>query len=314
MGRMHRTVRALSPNVRLLSLAVLLACASPLAAQKLGEVPIVPPTSSAEKGKTLEWVSAEGRPYWYRLPEKIDARKPPNLVIMLHGTGLNWGWSFWNYPIGNGKFRSGDIVVSPDGLTPGQSGTFNFIQGKKDGDQIAGLNRLFRGRFPIDKVYLYGHSQGAFFAYWFAGEHTELVDGIVAHAGNVLQVKHHELAKEKVAIAILHGEADAVVPVECAHRSHKIYEDQGYKKLKLEIVEDLTAQSGHWPLPKNVAALLDWLDEVSVDSPALEVRVALDEIAKESPDLLAIGEAIAEAKSLLGRYRGDDKKELEARV
>ena len=152
---------------------------------------------------------------------------------MLHGTGLKWGWAFWNYPIATGEFRGNDVVVAPEGMTPGGEGIFNFTQAKPDREHIAGLITYLKKKLPIGKVYVYGHSQGAFFAYWFAGERPDLVDGIVAHAGNVLgDVKHPKAAKENVAIGILHGRADAVVPVECAYTTEKVYKEQGYKKLR----------------------------------------------------------------------------------
>ncbi|MBT6969192.1 MAG: hypothetical protein HOA02_10445, partial [Planctomycetes bacterium] len=253
-------------------LVVLLFCAE-ASAQKYGEVDKVAPSPNAPQGQTLEWTSAEGKSYWYRLPHQINPKKPPNLVLMLHGTGLTWGWAFWNYPISNGGFRGNDIVIAPEGMTPGGGDTFNFTQSKPDGDHIAGLIRHFKSKFPIDKVYVYGHSQGAFFCYWFAGAYTELVDGIVAHAGNVLTVNHNKLAKDKVAIGILHGKADAVVSVKCAHRTEKIYKQQGYKKIKMNIVEGLTERSGHWPLPTQVAEMFDWLDQVNADSPQLALSV-----------------------------------------
>ncbi len=129
----------------------LFASGTSLYAQKIGSVPRVPPTPGAERSVVLEWTSAEGQPYWYRLPKKIDAKSPPRLVFMLHGTGLDHGWSFWNCPIVKGSFRANDIVISPDGLTK-RGETYNFVQGKKDGDQIVGLIELFRQRFPISEI------------------------------------------------------------------------------------------------------------------------------------------------------------------
>jgi len=296
---------------------VLLALLSPgkLGAQKIGEVERVSPSLDAPRGRVLEWTSAEGQEFWYRLPHKIDRNNAPNLVFMLHGTGLNHGWSFWNYPIGNGRFRGNDIVISPDGLTPGQGDTFNFVQNKKDGDQISGLIRQFRGKFPIGKIYLYGHSQGAFFCYWFAGAYTELVDGIVAHAGNVLNVNHNKLAKEKVAIGILHGRADAVVSVDCAIRTEKIYREHGYKNLKMTIVEGLSPSSGHWPLPSEVAKMFDWLDQVNADSPELAASVVVGELAKEEPDLQIVASSTAKARKLSKRLkRGEETKALREKI
>jgi predicted esterase len=295
------------PISRAIAFALLLPCAQLALAQKEAEA--VEPSPKAPRGKVLEWKSAQGKPYWYRLPKDLDAKKPPDLLLMLHGTGLDHRWSFWNYPI-VGEFRKRDIVVSPDGLTPGGDNVFNFVQGPKDGDQIAGLITDFKQRFPIGRVYLYGHSQGAFFCYWFAGEHPELIDGIVAHAGNVLDVKHSKLAKQKVAIGILHGRADAVVPVDCALRTEKIYREQGYEKLKLEIVEGLTEQSGHWPLPVQVPLLLNWLDQVSTQSAAQAVRTAASELRREAPDLRVIAEQLTKARKLLPKAEDADKKEL----
>ncbi|MCA8961848.1 MAG: hypothetical protein KDC38_15090, partial [Planctomycetes bacterium] len=283
-------------------------------AQKLGEVQRAAPTLDAPRGQALEWTSAEEKTYWYRLPREISAKQRPDLIFMLHGTGLNWGWSFWNYPIANGRFRGNDIIVSPEGMTPGQGDTFNFTQNKRDGDQIAGLIREFRSRFPIDKVYIYGHSQGAFFCYWFAGAYTELIDGIVAHAGNVLDVNHNALAKEKVAIGILHGKADAVVSVDCAYRTENVYRQQGYRKIKLYIVEGLNETSGHWPLPNQVAEMFEWLDEVNADTPRLASKVALHELAKESPDLRIIVESVAKARSGSKRIDGDDAETVRAQI
>jgi predicted esterase len=283
-----------------------------LPAQKRGEVPKVAPSTKAARGEVLEWQSQQGRAYWYRLPDKISEQDPPNLLFMLHGTGLDHCWSFWNYPI-QGDFRKRDIVVSPDGLTPGGE-TNNFVQGPKDGEQIAGLIADFKQAFPIGRVYLYGHSQGAFFCYWFAGEYPELIDGIVAHAGNVLQVKHGKLARQKVAIGILHGRADAVVPVECAIRTEAIYREEGYEKLKLEIVEGLTEQSGHWPLPFHVDQMLEWLDTVSVLSADQAVRSAASQLGAEQPDLAIVADQIGRAQKLFRKAGAAEKKQLQPQL
>lgn len=298
-----------------LTCAAFLFClpASESAAQEKADE-IVAPSSDVPVGKTLEWQTPEGRPYWYRIPRKIKASDPPALILFLHGTGGSHGWAFWNYRLADGNFRKDDILVSPDGLSPGRNGTFNFMQGKKDGDQLAGLITRFQEEFPIGRVYVYGHSQGAFFTYWFAGEYPELVDGIIAHAGNVLQVQHPKLAKEKIAVAILHGEADAVVTVECAYRTHGIYQEQGYRKLKLQIVEGLTEQSGHWPLPSEVLKLLDWLDQVSEKTASQAVTIGMEAIAGAEPDLVLIRTSVQEAKGLLKGVEGEERAHLDLRI
>lgn len=279
-------------------------------AQKIGEVPKVKPSKKSPRGETLEWTSTAERPYWYRLPKKIDAKKPPNLIVMLHGTGMNHGWAFWNYGVGGGTFRPDDIVISPDGCTPGGR-TFNFDQrNKKDIDQIADLIKLFKKVYPVNNVYLYGHSQGAFFCYTFAGEHPELVDAFIAHAGNVLSAKHPKVAKENVGVAILHGKVDQVVSVAAAHRTYKIYKDLGYKKLKLEIVEGLRKEAGHWPLPTHVKKLLEWCDRVSTKTARGAIDIAKAAVEKDPVDLVTVAESLASAKKLIKKHKGKDKAEL----
>jgi predicted esterase len=243
------------------------------------------------------------------VPKKQRGKRKPALVFMLHGTGLNHGWSFWNYPIADGTFRGDDIVVSPDGLTPGNGDTFNFVQNKKDGEQIVALIKHFRSKFDVGNVYLYGHSQGAFFCYWFAGEHPELVDGIVAHAGNVLDVRHSKLAKDRVAIGILHARSDQVVPAECAERTEKIYHDQDYRKVKCWIVDGIRDQAGHWPLPTHVATMFEWLDEVSTSNPVQAVEVARSALAGKEPNFAVAVRAAGEARVGLKKYKGEDKSE-----
>lgn len=289
---------------------ILLVLSTVLPAQKIGEVPRVEPNRKAERGVALEWTSPEGRAYWYRLPKKSPK---PNLIIMLHGTGLNHGWSFWNYGVADGHFRPDDIVVSPDGLTPGGQ-TFNFVQGDKDGDQIAGLIRLFRSRFDVNRVFLYGHSQGAFFCYWFGGRHPQLIDGYVAHAGNLLQADHPAEAKSKLGIAILHGRADAVVPVICATDTEKRLKDLGYQKVRLEIVDGLTEQSGHWPLPQQVKELMKWLDRVSVDDAATLLGLAETDLGGKDPDLETLVRNLAKLPKLVRKAPKNQRESLSGRA
>jgi predicted esterase len=291
---------------------------SPFFAQKEADQ-VVAPGPDAPAGKVLEWRSAEDKPYWYRVPDfkdsakaasKGEARKPA-LILMLHGTGMKWGWAFWNYPIVRGKFREHDIVVAPEGMTPGHGDTFNFVQNKNDGEHIAGLIQDFQKAYEIDRVYLYGHSQGAFFCYWFAGEYPELVDGIVAHAGNVLSVNHSKKSREGVAIGILHGLADAVVPVSCAFRTQRIYQKEDYANVKLQAVEGLTPKSGHWPLPHQVGQMFAWLDKVCVDDAKLAVDLLHAELDRDQPDVSVLPLLDRRVGALLKKYKGDDASKLQ---
>ena len=186
------------------------------------------------RGQVLEWTSAEGKPYWYRLPKNLDraaaAGTRPHAPRHRPQVGL-----------GVLELSDRDRRVPRErhrrrarGHDARRRGHVQLHAGEAGPRSHRGLIAYFKKKLPIGKVYLYGHSQGAFFAYWFAGEHPELVDGIVAHAGNVLaDVKHPKAAKEKVAIGILHGRADAVVPVDAPTRPRRSTRSRGTRSCKL---------------------------------------------------------------------------------
>ncbi|HEX5138786.1 MAG TPA: hypothetical protein VFY93_17570, partial [Planctomycetota bacterium] len=135
--------------------------------------------------------------------------------------------------------------------------------------------------------------------YYFAGEEPDLVDGIVAHAGNFFKAKLDKGAREKVAIGILHGRADAVVTVQCAFTTFLTYREGGYEHVKLMVVDGLNEQSGHWPLPWHVPRMLAWCDRTAAKSPASAAEAALEELAQEEPDLAAVARAAALGTKLL---------------
>jgi pimeloyl-ACP methyl ester carboxylesterase len=286
---------------------IVLVLAAGAAAQELKPVPAAPAATLASG--TYEATSPGKRPYLYRVPDK--GPRPPCLILMLHGTGMKYGWPFWNYPIHTGHFRPFDFVVAPESDDPDKG----FLQGKADRDEVASLIKLFRKTWPeIRRVYLYGHSQGAFFCYYFAGEEPEMLDGIVAHAGNFFKAKLDKTARDRVAIGILHGRADAVVTVQCAFTTFLTYREGGYANVKLMVVDGLNEQSGHWPLPWHVPRMLAWCDRVSAKGPLDAAEAALEELAQEEPDLGAVGQAATLGRSLVEKAAPDEARAASERL
>lgn len=290
------------------TVVALLAVAAVAAAQELKPEPAAPAATLAA-GKTYEATSPGKRPYLYRVPD--PGPRAPHLILMLHGTGMKYGWPFWNYPIHTGHFRKHDFVVAPESENP-DSG---FVQGKPDRDEIAALIKLFKKTWPqIRNVYLYGHSQGAFFCYYFAGEEPLMIDGVVAHAGNFFKAKLDKGARDKVAIGILHGRADAVVTVQCAFSTDLVYREGGYRNVKLMVVDGLNEQSGHWPLPWHLPRMLAWCDRVTAKSPVDAAEAALEELAQEEPDLVAVATAVAAGRRLLEKASPEEARVASERL
>lgn len=121
-----------------------------------------------------------------------DPEVGTNLTLVLHGNGLDHRWTFWNQP--EREFRPDDLVVSPDGTMPhAGTGANECPAGASDIARVKALIVELKAVWNVRQVFLYGHSQGAFFVFHSAGAEPELVDGVVGHAGGVDQ--HGRLAR-----------------------------------------------------------------------------------------------------------------------
>ena len=158
-------------------------------ARNFEDPPELKPDATAESGVVYRWESANRLRYTWLLPDGYDPSQPTDVTVILHGTGLDYRWGHWNNPIG--VFRPQDIVLSVDGPTPDNK-TRLFMGEKDDAEAFKVFLSEMREMFSIDDIFLYGHSQGGFFAIYFAGEHPDLVDGAVAHdaLAGVAAVQH----------------------------------------------------------------------------------------------------------------------------
>ncbi|MFG0319307.1 MAG: hypothetical protein ACF8XB_18700 [Planctomycetota bacterium JB042] len=265
-----------------LAVAVLLAGASvPLAAKDHEER--APSANDAKgRGKVFQSETAGGLRYEYFVPKSYDPERGAVLTMVFHGSNLDRRWAFLNHEAG--KFRPNDIVVSPDGPTPNGSGGFNFRFADKDMRAVEGLHQELSNAFRVRRTLLYGHSQGAFFAFAFAGEHPDLVHGVLGQAGGVwigtkAGPKHHEQA-----VAVLHGTADPVVSLASSAGAVKFFADAHYPKLHFRTLRDWN----HWPSPPQAAQLLAWCDAMT-DDDFRGVAASFDELlaVKEDADLVA---------------------------
>ena len=162
------------------------------------------------KGKVYSWKAKDGLVYRYYIPKKYDPEKGANLTFILHGSNLSAGWGFWNHKAG--QFRPDDIVVSPDGTTPNGSGGFNFMGRPKDAKRLHALHEELKKLFKIQATFLYGHSQGSFFSFFYAGQYPEDVQGVVGHASGVWAQTQGPRKAHHQAIVLMHGTQDPVVP------------------------------------------------------------------------------------------------------
>jgi predicted esterase len=258
-------------TVQLLLAAALLA--APALADKLKSQEPGPKS----KGKLCEWKSKDGLAYVHYVPKGYDEERGANLVLILHGSNLSRGWGFANHK--PGEFRPDDIVVSPDGTTPNGQGGFNFMGEPKDAQRLRALVEELKQALKVRATFLYGHSQGSFFALYYAGEYPAEVQGVLAHASGVWNWTKLAPEGHHQAIVIMHGTNDPVVPYGLSVSSYDTYVEAKYPMVRLRAIEG----GNHWPAELNYKVPyptqeLAWIEGMTTKDPE-RLAVAFETLA-----------------------------------
>jgi len=268
---------ALARSVRR-SIAFALVASLSFDAANADEMPKKKPDAKAAAHTWFADESKGGLKYAWELPDGYDGKTPRNVTVILHGTGLDWRWGPANNPAG--VFRPGDVVVSVDGTSPGQNQSRLFLGEKKDADAFAAFLNELRASFAVKDVFLYGHSQGGFFVVYFAGEHPDMVAGVVAQASGAWNWSKMGAPVKKVAIAFEHGTLDPVVPYGQSPGSRDAYAKEGFKLLHLRRLQDWN----HWPNALRATECLDWCEGMTTDDPTVALDCARRILAPKKAD------------------------------
>lgn len=274
-------------------------------------------------GKVYTWKAEDGLAYDFHLPKDYDPERGITLTFILHGSN---GWKGWGFSMhAAGEFRPHDFVVSPDGTTPNGQGGFNSLQSSKDLARFHALHTELRELVKVNATYVYGLSQGSFFAHYYAGHHPEDVQGIVAHGSGLwigsglAKNNHHQ------AIAVMHGRGDPVYPYGGGVAAHEGYVEADYPLLKLRALElDLHwAPWGHQQQqlawcegmttsdPERLAQNLAILTELKDSTGWFRDPVALYQVAKRATELDGVD---AKTKKAAGKLVTDVEQLAQAHV
>ena len=286
------------------ALLVCLLAAAPALAADVKEKELGPKA----KGKLYKWQAKDGLAYYYRIPKNYDPDEGANLTVLLHGSNLTGGWGFANHQWKT--FRPDDIVVSPDGTTSNGRGGFNFLGERKDAKRFHTLLNELKEVLNVKQTYLYGHSQGSFFALYYAGEYPEDVNGVVAHASGVWTWTQQGPKGHHQAIVLMHGTQDPVVPYPQSVGGYVSYAEKKYPMLRLRSLENWN----HWPAEHNgpvphTSQQLAWCEGMTTDDPArLEacLEYLLENKSKERHDyagLRSVADRVAELETAPEKLR-----------
>jgi predicted peptidase len=150
------------------------------------------------------------QPYRLFVPSTYDGEKPAGLVVALHGMGGDENSIFDQYAAGRMKAEAekrGLFVVCPKGRGPA-----SMYRGTAEQDVLDVLAEVRRD-YQIDpkRIYLMGHSMGAYGAWSIAMNHPGLFAalGPISGGGNPAGLEKIKTIPHY----IVHGASDKTVPV-----------------------------------------------------------------------------------------------------
>jgi len=210
MGRYGwRAARAMAAVAMVM---VVVACGS---TRDSGRSPGLPATGTAT-------VEVGGRPVTVHVPSSYGRGHPAPLVVALHGYTSSAQELESYLRLTPESDRRGFVYVYPDGSVDAQDKRFwnatdaccSFFSPKPDDSRyLSDLITRIEGTYRIDRtrVYLIGHSNGAFMAFRMACDHADQVTAIVALNGATWGDAARCRPSEPVGVLAVHSRADETV-------------------------------------------------------------------------------------------------------
>jgi polyhydroxybutyrate depolymerase len=169
------------------------------------------------------------RPVTLQIPDGYDSGKHYPLIMVLHGYSAS-GFVQEAYFGTKAEVTAGNaFVVAPDGLIDSNGDEYwNADPGCCDFDHanpddsgyLGGILDAVTAAYPIDHVWLIGHSNGGYMAYRMACDHADIVENIIVLAGDAATDPSACNPVKPVEVLHLHGDMDTEVPyAEAAMRS-----------------------------------------------------------------------------------------------
>jgi predicted esterase len=263
------------------------------------DLPGKPPDTSAPAHKAFGWSSKRDVRFVWWVPENLDAKTQRTMTVILHGRGFDYRWGWKNHP--PEMFRTDDVVLSVDGTSADGEHRW-FAPEKKDADALQEFLVEVTHTFGVERVLLYGHVEGGAFALFFAGEHPDLVAGVVAH--DCLPPAPPKLAPEapRPAIVFMHGTLDPDTYFARSLDARGAWSKAGFTLVHLRRLE----HSSYEPNPRRADEELAWCDAMTTVKPdvALSAALALASVPKSEASHRQTANDLAGAREILRRFDG----------
>ncbi len=167
------------------------------------------------------------RPARVIVPSSYDASTPMPLMLLLHGYGATGVLQDVYFNMSAEARRVGFLLVEPDGEVDSMGNHFwNATDaccdydhtGVDDSSYLEGLIGEMKADYNVDpkRVFIVGHSNGAFMAYRMACDHADDVVAIAGLAGATWADDSKCNPTKPVSVLHIHGTADSYVPYDTA--------------------------------------------------------------------------------------------------
>lgn len=179
----------------------------------------------------MRWDGLE-RTFTVRVPGRADSTRSMALVILLHGRGGSGGRLMGRSGFVAKADSEGFLLVAPDGTGDPRGWYTGFSPGGAIDDVgfVGALIDTVSSRYPVDRarVYVAGYSNGGVLTHRIAADLSSRIAAAAVVAGTIGarsaggSIARIDAPRAPVAILVMHGDADDVVPYDTARLPQQI--------------------------------------------------------------------------------------------
>ena len=220
------------------------------------------PDGTPSLGRGTVSVTVDGRPFPLHVPASYHAGSPVPLVVALHGYTSDAAGIESYFKLTAQSDARGFLYATPEGVRDRHGERYwdatdaccDFDRsGVDDSAYLSHLIDAVRRSYSVDRVFLVGHSNGAFMAMRMACDHADQLTAIVGLNGATWADKSRCRPSRPVSVLDIRSNADGTISYEGG----------------------VQGADGHTPYPSAATTDADWRDYDRCD-PAAKQGAALD--------------------------------------